>query len=243
VPRTACASRRKQTPTEEATPIDLHRNGTFDGIMDIYYENNQVDLVQAKRLGVRAVIYRTSLGLKDVPAERAAYRAAKSQARSLGLLWGAFHVLSHEDVDAQVRAFLTIEDGSDGETLMALDWEGTSRGTATIAQMRDMVTKFHKIRGYYPMIYGGNVLAQECGKTRDDVLAACPLWYIYLLSSKRPALELPKATWPDYTFWQFATEKRAGGDPYPPHVLPGADWSRFKGSVDELRKAWPYLKS
>jgi len=236
-------ARKRTTATEQASPIDWQRHGVFGGIMDIYYKNSMIDLAQAKRLGVKAVIYRTSLGLYDLPAEQAAYHRAKEQARSLGLLWGAFHVPSHEDVDQQLEAFFRVEDGADGKTLMILDWEETSRGTATIQQMRDAVTRFRRIRGYYPMIYGGHIVAEQCGSRRDDLLARCPLWYIYLLNGKRPVLKLPKATWSDYTLWQYSTEHRAGRDPYPPDVLPGADFSRFKGTADDLDKAWPFRQA
>ncbi len=224
---------------EHVQPIDLEKNGVFEGIIDIYVDNTSVDLAEAKRLGVEAVIYRTAVGLIPKRDDRNAYHKAKAKARELGLLWGAYFVPSHEDVDAQFNHFMEIEDGSDGETLIALDWEETSKGTATLDQMRDFATRLRVKLGYYPVVYGGHIPREALGHHKDEILAGCPLWYVYYLSPRHPDLLLPEPTWTEYGLWQFTDENRDHGHPYPRDVLPGADWNRFKGSRADLRAAWP----
>jgi hypothetical protein len=89
----------------------------------------------------------------------------------------------------------------------------------------------------YPILYGG-VTIRECRELvhGDPVFRSCPLWY----QQYKPTLSgIPARTWPSFTFWQYDDENRANGGP-PPNVLPGADWNRFPGSLDQLKAAWPF---
>jgi lysozyme len=218
-------------------PKDMNVDGSFVGIIDIYDKNDQIDLNEAWRLGVRAIFHETGMGLFK---RDSAYVARKAAALQKGFLWGAFHLLSSEPVEDQLDRFLDIENGQDGTTAMALDWEPSSHGTMTLENLRSMVTKFHERNRYYPMIYCDarvrNMAALLAG---DDVLGMCKLWYArYTRNSNH--LGIPQKTWRDYTLWQFDYEARKYGAPYPINVLPGADWSSFKGTEGALRTTWPF---
>lgn len=229
---------------DHVQPVMMEHDGVFDGVIDIYVDNNRVDLAEAKRLGVRAVFYRAAVGLIPKRDDRVAYHAAKAKARELGLLWGAYFVVSDEDVDAQLAHFFSIEDGTDPAVAMAIDWERTSRGTMKGAKLKTLIARFREQKNYYPILYGGATLREDSLVVAGDaLLRQCPLWYIYLLGDKHPALKLPEATWTKYTLWQFDTESREHHAPYPRDVLPGADWSRFKGSEVDLHEAWPLRNS
>jgi GH25 family lysozyme M1 (1,4-beta-N-acetylmuramidase) len=226
---------------EHVQPVNLEHDGVFDGVLDIYVGNEHVDLAEAQRLGVAAIFYRTAVGLIPKRDDRVAYHRAKDQALRLGLLWGAYYVVSDEDVDRQLDRFLEIEDASNPKIAMAIDWEKTSMGTADGKKVKEFVNKFRARTGFLPILYGGSTLREDpLVEHGDQDLGKCPLWYIYLLSPKHPHIELPAATWPHYTLWQFDDQTRNHGAPYPRDVLPGADWSRFVGSKAELEDAWPF---
>jgi lysozyme len=218
-------------------PKDLNVDGHFTGIIDIYDGNDLVSLEDASNLGVRAVVHETGMGLykKD-----RAYARRKEEAIQKNLMWGAYHLLSAESIEDQLDRFLGLEDGSDNRTAMALDWEPTSHGTMTHEALRTFVDKFHARTGFYPILYCDSRIRRLHGIVRGDpLLAKCPLWYA-CRRNHEDGPEIPSATWSTYALWQFDDEKRKNGAPYPPDVLPGADWNSFKGTEDELRRAWPF---
>jgi lysozyme len=158
----------------------------------------------------------------------------------MDVLWGAFHLLSAESTEGQLDRFLGLEDGSDNQTAMVLDWEPTSHGTMTYEALRSFVDKFHARTGFYPLLYCDSWIRFVDGIVRGDpLLAKCPLWYARL-TNHEDRLEIPAATWSTYALWQFDDENRKYGAPYPPDVLPGADWNSFRGTEGELRRAWPF---
>lgn len=226
---------------QSIAPKDLYiDDGHFVGIIDIYDENNHISLDETWNLGVRAILHETGMGLfkKDT-----AYADRKKTALEKGFLWGAFHLLSAESVDDQLGRFLSIEDGSDRRIAMALDWEPTSHGTMTYQNLKAFVQKFRDAKNFYPILYCDSRVKNNPHLVKGDaLLAKCPLWYA------RPRfnecnLQIPKATWKNYTLWQFDDEKRKYNAPYPRNVLPGADWNSFKGTEQKLRNAWPFRQT
>jgi lysozyme len=180
---------------------------------------------------------------------------------------GGYHFLTDEDIDTQLALFLSVEDVSDPTVAMAIDFEeNTTGGTIDIDGVRTMVRKFNaamKQKGYpdrYPILYGGNKIREALDRQpRDALLAKCPLWYVCLnnigrngsIDTSRPDIPWPIQTWPNYTIWQYDNEKRRHGSPPssmlhpgedPVKVLPGADWNRYAGSLDDLKKLWPFKR-
>lgn len=220
-------------------PRDLEYDGAFHGVIDLYDKNTSISLTEAWRLGVRAIIHQTSLGLFR---EDASYRDRKDHAVRRGFLWGAYHVVSDEDVDKQLDRFLSHETGNDPSILMAVDWEDTSRGLMPVPKLREFVAAFHERLGFWPVLYGGHHI-READELRqgDPVIGNCPLWYIRINDSMTPAkLDYPHRTWSDFALWQFATEKDSKMRPYPRDVLHGADFSLHRGTEQDLRAAWPF---
>lgn len=223
-------------------PINLQRSGYFEGIIDIYVENSRVDLAEANRLGVKAALFRTSVGLVDKHDDCVAYHAAKKKALNLGLHWGAYHVVSPKPADEQIGRFLEIEDGSETDIAMALDWETTSEGTIDAPALRDLVTKFADRTGFFPTLYAGHEVREDpVIKQGDKILGSCPLWYVRHAKFES-GRKIPAATWPSFTLWQFDNEDRVNGSPYEVDIVPDTDFNRFKGSEEEFLEAWPFRK-
>lgn len=212
----------------------------FEGIIDIFDENT-IDLGEASQQGVGLILHQTSQGLyrKD-----SAYAQRKRAALEMGFLWGAYHLLSAEDTAAQVDRFLSIEDGSDQRIGLAIDWEPSSRGMMSYAELRRFIALFNermkpRFANRFPILYGASALRETAQIVAGDpLLAKCPLWYARY--TRDHPLEIPARTWKTYTLWQFADEQREFGGP-PPNILRGADFSRFQGTIDDLRHAWPFI--
>ena len=209
-------------------------SNTFIGIIDVY-DLNTYTLAQLSAAGVTAVIHKATEGDFKTDSK---YKARKAAAIGGGILWGAYHLTNGSSPKKQLDRFLGVEDGSDGKTLMAIDWEESHDGTIVdIDGLRELITLFHTKLGYYPFLYGGHMLRDTPEVVMGDaLLAKCPVWY---QRYRWEALGLPVKTWPDYTLWQFADENRGFGAP-PTGVLPGADFNRFKGSAADLAAAWPF---
>jgi|GEM_PF-5407468 len=210
----------------------------FQGVIDVY-DGNDLDLADAWSRGVRVILHETSQGLYKVDK---AYAARKQAAIGMGFLWAGFHLLSGEDAEKQLDQFLQIENAEDPRVALAIDWEASPRGTMSFPDLRRFIELFvQKMQVRYPerfpMLYGGNLIRESKEiRSGDALLAKCPLWYQRYTNG---ALEIPQSTWPTYTLWQFDDEHREYGGP-PPDVLPGVDWSRYQGTIDDLRQAWPF---
>ena len=239
----------------------------YASIVDAYSEND-FDVADAWRRGVRAAFHQTSKGFiqktkigedtwRDAtPAEVAdriaLYKSRKAAAKRLGMLWGAYHFLSGEGVTDQLNLLLSIEDGSDPMVSFAIDWEpDPSQREMSCGQLRQFVAAFAKRLGRYPIIYAAAFVTEPVHsggalERGDRLLAQCPLWYCYVNKPTLP--KLPTATWPHYTLLQYDTEKRSNGAPPvsfmrpgedPTTVLEGLDWSSYAPGLAALQHAWP----
>lgn len=213
----------------------------FEGIIDVFDENS-LDLREAAQQGVGLILHQTGQGLYKIDA---AYAARKQAALAAGFLWGAYHMLSAEDTAGQLDRLLSIEDGSDPQIGLAIDWEESAQGMMSYQELQRFIGLFNsqmkpRYADRYPILYGGKVLRETGGIIAGDrLLAKCPLWYARYAAEDQP-LQIPSRTWATYTLWQFADEQRQFGGP-PADILPGADISRFRGTLDDLRAAWPFV--
>jgi uncharacterized protein (TIGR02594 family) len=210
-------------------------NNTFAGIIDVYHQNG-LNLANARKAGVTAILHKASEGAASKDAK---YASRKAAAMGDGFLWGAYHLTSGADPKKQLDNFLSVEDGSDPKVQLALDWETAQDGTIlNIDGIRELIRLFHGKLSRYPMLYGGWTLRDTPEVVMGDpLLAKCPLWYQrYNWEPKA----LPVRTWPTYTLWQFASEERGYGAP-PSNIMPGADYNRFQGTEAELAAAWPFV--
>jgi hypothetical protein len=80
----------------------------FEGIIDICDLNDAINLKDAWNRGVRVILHETSCGTHK---KHKLYKERKRQALGLGFLWAGYHLLSAEDIGAQLDMFLTMEAG------------------------------------------------------------------------------------------------------------------------------------
>jgi lysozyme len=206
----------------------------IDSIIDIYHLNT-VDLAMARANGIVAVIHKATEGATVTDAE---YRGRRDKAKTLGLLWGAYHYSSGASVSDQVANFIEQAEPDESD-VVALDWESSSDGPdMTLEQACRFVEMIKSELGRWPVVYGGRLLRETLGAKRQPVLANCPLWYSRYRSAP---IGIPTATWPTYTLWQFTD----GNDGPAPHTVKGigrCDRSRFAGTIDELNLQWPFSR-
>src|SRR5262245_39244772 len=101
-------------------------------VVDLSEHDEAADLARVARSGIVGVIHRATLGT-DVVDE--AYRERRRQALEAGLLWGAYHVATGEDVGPQVTHFLAHAQVDD-TTLLALVYEASRYSTMSLDQAR-----------------------------------------------------------------------------------------------------------
>ena len=200
----------------------------FDGIIDVHHAS-EVDLATAKAAGVVAVIHKATEG---ATVQDDKYAERRAQAKTLGLLWGAYHFATNAPVDQQLANFAT-QAALTATDFAALDYEtNTSKSgkdiTMSLAQAEDFVTQFKAKFGFMPSVYGSDLLAKAAQQHPDSILKSCKLWIANYNNVPTPPIP---ALWTSFTLWQFTETRDIGG------VL--CDSSRFAGTVDELRAAWP----
>lgn len=207
----------------------------IDTIIDVNHANS-LNLDKLEEAGIVAIIHKVSEGatFKDPK-----YKLRKKQARDRGFLWGAYHFSSGGDPIAQVKNFLAVEDGSDPDVLMALDWEDSTSGpNMTLAQAQQFVTEIQKRTGRFPVVYGGSLIRENVTKP-NKILKNCPLWYVRY---KDTPAGIPTHTWPAFTLWQY-TDGQLGPQPRLTPGSSGADRNRFDGTVKQLKAAWPFTRT
>lgn len=206
----------------------------IDSIIDIYHLNT-VDLATAQANGIVAVIHKATEGSTVTDAE---YRHRRDKARTLGLLWGAYHYSSGASVSDQVANFIEHAEPDENDVI-ALDWESSSDGPdMTLDQACRFVEMINSELGRWPVVYGGRLLRETIGARRQAVLANCPLWYSRYRSAP---IGIPTATWPTYTLWQF-TDGNNGPAPHTVKGIGRCDRNRFAGTIDELKLQWPFSR-
>lgn len=203
----------------------------IDTIIDIFH-GDATDLAEVQNQdGIIAVIHKATQGTHFTDSS---YSDRKKQAKTLGLLWGAYHFGTADNVEAQVDHFLSTAD-VDEEVLIALDFEEDPHGPdMTIEQARDFVELIKEKTGRFPMIYGANLLREALGSTIDPLLKKCPLWYARF---REVPIGIPP-TFKDFTLHQF-TDGHNGPQPHNTGGRP-CDRNRFKGTENELTQKWPF---
>ena len=199
----------------------------FDGIIDISHYESTLDLNAAKSAGIVAVIHKATEG---ATYQDPMYASRRSQAQSLGLLWGAYHFGTAADVNQQIQNFVDTANFGAND-LVALDYEVLSGDQMTLAQAEEFVTTFQSTYGFWPLIYGSNLLTSV---PSTSPLANCGLWIAQYADETQPSLP-PAFT--SYALWQFTD----GTNPQQTLTAGVAcDRNRYNGMKIGLMAAWPF---
>ncbi len=207
----------------------------LNAFVDLSHRDTQVDLAAARCAGLVGVLHKATQGVSFVDptfADRA------RQARSLGLLLGAYHFCTGEPVEQQLDHFLgtlaTV--GAEG-VVPCIDWEPNplpAQGTLSLAQLVALVDGFHQRTGVYPVLYGGYWMlsALSAGEPLGRI-GQCPLWQAFYSS----AFGWLSDVWERWTLLQY-TDGTLGPEP---HEFPGigkVDRDTFNGTLSDAQSFW-----
>lgn len=202
-------------------------------VIDISHHNTVKDLKATAAAGVWGVIHKASQGRAYRDPDYAVNRKAAAAA---GLLWGAYHFNTGDDVASQVDWFIKCA-APDNQTLMVLDFEDNRPSNMSIGQAVQFLHLLEQKMGRKGAIYSGNRLKESIGQLS-------PMERAYLLTHRLwlcqygPRAVLP-AGFKNYWLWQFTGD---GVGPLP-HSVPGIagsgiDINAFDGTKAQLSAGW-----
>ena len=198
-----------------------------DVVFDIsHYENVSQEFVTTAEAGIVAVILKATQGTGFVDPtflERAA------EARSAGLLVGAYHFLDGSNPAEQVAHFLTVAASEAMVNWLAVDWEPYPVSQAGVIQAATAVASVRAATGTWPLLY----TIRSMLSAPNNTLSNCPLWLAEY--GTRPICP------PGFTAWQLwqHTDGQVGSAVVPVPGVGPCDRSKFAGTVDQLRAWWP----
>ncbi len=209
------------------------------------FEKNEIDWdLLARDTRVVAIIHRATIG------DRAdlKYAERKIEAKKRGYKWGAYHLGKPGDPIEQADFFLdTAKPGKDD--LLALDLESPdATKDMSFDEARIFIKRIKEKTGRYPFVYANNLVTRTISEHygADEVFAKTRLWYARF---KATVTDFPAGTWKTYTLWQFSCELNC--DPANRaaclYTVPGTaydmDVDVYNGTIEELRKKWPFTSS
>jgi lysozyme len=192
-----------------------------DSIIDLSHWNAVSDFGAVKASGVQAIIHKASQGSTEDPL----YRARRSVAKQVGLLWGGYHFgTAGIAPESQARKFLMI---TAGEPVVALDWEWNKADTMTVVQARAFAAAVNEARpDAKKLLYTSAAFLQEMRfglvPIADEALLKWDLW----LAGMTVAPRLPP-DWSKWRIWQHGIAACNG-------VHGQVDRDTFNGTADEL---------
>lgn len=200
---------------------------------------NWDELGRAKR--VAGIIHRATIGSrKDTK-----YLERKAEALKRGYKWGSYHLGKPGDPITQADDYLNFV-GAGSDEVVALDIESLDPATDMSLDNAVIFTKRIKEKlGRYPLIYCNNTVAAEINRKygHDDTFSNSPLWYARF---KARVTDFPAGTWKTYTLWQFSSELNCSSveESLCLDRVPGTktdmDVNVFNGTVEDLKKKWPF---
>jgi lysozyme len=202
-------------------------------VVDLSHFNDVRDFGMVAEAGVWGIIHKATEGIDYEDPDYAGRRVLAERA---GLLWGAYHFNTGDNVDAQVRWFVD-KARPDDRTLMVLDYEDNRLSQMSIEQAVDFLRQLEVLTGRKGAIYSGDRIKETIGELGPDdraYLISHRLW----LSQYDPYAELP-AGFSNWWLWQFTGD---GVGPHP-HIIPGIaeygiDINTFRGTRADLAASW-----
>jgi lysozyme len=197
-----------------------------DVVFDIsHYENVSQNFVTTAKSGLVAVIIKATQGTGFVDPT---FLERVAEARSAGLLVGAYHFLDGSSPAEQIAHFLTIAVSEGMVEWLALDWEPYPISPAGVMQAATAVASVQAAVGKWPVLYTTRGMLSAPNKT----LANCPLWLAEY--GVRP---ICPPGFPAWQLWQH-TDGQVGSSIVPVPGVGPCDRSKFAGTVDQLRAWW-----
>ncbi len=202
-------------------------------VVDLYQFDRVTDFSQAADGGIWGVIHKATTGATGRDKQ---YADRRKQAKSTGLLWGAYHWGTSARVRDQVDNFMKTADPDD-ETLVALDYESDRRHQMTLDQAREFLSALDEMLGRKAVLYSGHLIKEQLGGRKDAFFGSHRLWLAQY--GERPSVQ---RSWDQCWLWQY-TDNRKGLNPNRVVGIPGnaegdLDCNSYGGSQDDLKKEW-----
>lgn len=200
-------------------------------VIDISHHNDVSSFDQIYDSGIRGVIHKASQGTTNVDGM---YEQRRQKALDAGLLWGAYHFATSEDVDAQVAHFLKVA-ASDATTLMALDHEPYNSNQLDLDGAQAFLESGRDQLGRKLVLYSGNLIKEQLGNTPNTFFGSHRLWLAHYNN---------KPTWPPAwgKVWlhQFSGDGVNNNGITVPGVAHGntVDMDSYTGTDEELANEW-----
>ena len=126
-------------------------------VIDISHHNEVYDFKMVASAGVWGVIHKATQGKAYADPT---YLIRRHQATAAGLLWGAYHFNTGDDVKSQVRWFID-KARPDDKTLLVLDYEDNRLSNMNIHQAVEFLHRVEDMTGRKAAIYSGNRLKES----------------------------------------------------------------------------------
>jgi GH25 family lysozyme M1 (1,4-beta-N-acetylmuramidase) len=201
-------------------------------VVDLSHHNTVKDFHAAAAAGVWGVIHKVSQSYNYADPE---YKQRRIDATGAGLLWGAYHFCTGDDVTRQMEWFLA-QANPDDQTLLALDYEDWRVSQMGIAQLIDACGYLTTKTGRAPVVYSGNTLKESiagAGQHGAEFLGQHRLW----VAQYGPAVKLPYG-FSDWWLWQFSDGVINKGSAAVPGISGEVDLNTYQGTRDMLIAEW-----
>lgn len=206
------------------------------------YQENELDFDRLSTDSrVVAIIHQATKGAhRDIE-----YARRKKAAKMRGYKWGSYHLGLPGDPVAQADFYLSTAQPEEDE-VMALDIEGLDpRKDMTLANARRFIRRVREKTGRYPLLYVNDDVARQVSRRygRDEVFSKMFLWYARF---RKDIPDFPRGTWDTYKLWQFSSEINCKKNNQRAclYRAPGTafdmDVNVYNGSIDDLRRDWPF---
>ena len=200
-------------------------------VIDISHHNEVISFDKIRAFGIVGIVHKATQGLAMVDDKYAKRRQAALDA---GLLWGAYHFATADDVDLQVKHFLDVAD-ADANTLMALDHEPNKGNELDLDGAQAFLESARDQLGRKLVLYSGNLIKEQLGDADSEFFGSHKLWLAHY--NNKP--KWPPA-WDNYFLHQFSGDGVNNNGITVPGVNPGnqIDMDSYAGTDEELTNEW-----
>jgi len=223
----------------------------LDAVIDISHNVTVSDFTLVRQSNILGVIHKATEGGDWIDPS---YASRCTQAESVGLLWGAYHVGTRQYSGAEQAAAFVSTVRPRRSTLLALDFEPNDlnpANTMQLAQAEEFVRAVYRATGRLPVVYthaawangerfGGRGLRLAEPVGPHSILARCDLWLADLHEQPEVPFAWAASGW---RLWQYAANESEANTAYgtASRAVPGVslcDRNLFAGDAAELYRFW-----
>lgn len=198
-------------------------------VIDLSHYNGNAEFTKVQAFGTVGVIHKATQGTDYVDPD---YVLRKPAAQQAGLLWGAYHFGTGDDVNSQVANFLKATQ-PDGSFLLALDFERNGNHSMSLDQAKQFLASVASQTGHKPVLYTGSYFNHCTRNQTDSSMAQYRVWWAEYGDEPK---EL-NPTWSTYWLWQYSDGSIGPDDKAVEGAAP-CDCSTHAGDESQLRATW-----